>query len=432
MQVLTDTLIAGLQPPASGREEIADARCIGLALRVTATGAKSFSFKFRMRGRGVQRITLGSYPALGLAKARRTADAMRRDVADGKDPATERREQRTGGRTFDKLAARYLAEHANRHKRPGPAAADERNLRLHVLPKWAKRDYLGIKRADVVTLIEGIVAAGTPTLANRCQALISKVFSFAIDAGLRADNPCARMARRGAEKVGERVLSDAEIRLFWPLILEPADARRTGLGLRLALLTGARVTEIAGMSRDELHAIDMPNGAEWRRPGARIKNKLDHILPLAPLARATVIELLGMIEPGERFLFPTRSAKRSGPMRGNSLTQAMEYFAKRLTRGAFGDQGDAARTWGADVPSPHDLRRTLETRMASLGIHREHRDRVLNHVEQGVGARHYDKYDYRSEKLAALSKWESLLATILAGEELAGTVVALADRRTAT
>jgi hypothetical protein len=74
MRILTDTFIAKTRPPAIGRLEIADARCIGLAVRVTPAGHKSFTFKYRMRGRGVQRVTLGTYPALSLAKARAATD----------------------------------------------------------------------------------------------------------------------------------------------------------------------------------------------------------------------------------------------------------------------------------------------------------------------------------------------------------------------
>jgi integrase len=84
---------------------------------------------------------------------------------------------------------------------------------------------------------------------------------------------------------------------------------------------------------------------------------------------------------------------------------------------------DAARaTWAADPPSPHDLRRTVETRLAAIGIPEEIRDRVLNHAPQGVGAKHYNKHDYINEKRAALGRWESLLGTILHG---GGVVVPL-------
>ena len=346
-KTLTDAFIARLAAPTTGRTEVADTRCVGLTLRVTSNGVKSWSFRFRARGAtSPSRVTLGIYPDIGLGKAREQAAAMRRAVAIGVDPAEHKRESRGGAKMFGALADRYLKEHADRHKRPASAAADHRNLNKHVLPKWRNRPYASIRRADVIELVEGIIGAGKSTLANRVQALISKIFSFAVDASLRDDNPCHRLKRRGAEKTGRRVLSDAEIPLFWNGIVIPAHVRRTGLGLRLAFLTGCRVSEIAGISRAELHDIGSPANAAWLIPGTRTKNKRDHLVPLAPLAREVVLELLATIEPGEQYLFPTRSRQRSGPVRGNTLSQFMSYFARRTT----GDD-DAAKTWRADPPS---------------------------------------------------------------------------------
>jgi integrase len=182
----------------------------------------------------------------------------------------------------------------------------------------------------------------------------------ALDADLVEANPCHRLKKRGVENVGRRVLSDSEIRLFWSGIVEPERSRRTGLGLRLALLLGARVGEIAGLARCELAHIDDPARAAWTIPATRVKNGRDHLLPLPPLARDTVLELLSLIGPDEQFLFPTRSGRRNGPMRSNSLTQAMDFFSKRVARDS------REKTWDAEPPTPHDLRRTLETRLAEL------------------------------------------------------------------
>src|SRR5205823_6578619 len=100
-KILTDAFIAKLTPPASGRIEIADLRCSGLAIRVTSNGAKSWSFRYRARGASaVSRLTLGSYPEIGLSRARKQANDMRGIVAEGGNPVVERREQRSGNRTF--------------------------------------------------------------------------------------------------------------------------------------------------------------------------------------------------------------------------------------------------------------------------------------------------------------------------------------------
>jgi integrase len=420
-KVLTDAFLRLVKPPAAGRHEFRDAGCRGLVLRITAGGVKSWSFRFRDAAGKQSRATIGEYPTVGLKRARSRADAMRRLVSEGGNPVEQKRAERAGGaaKTFGALAERYLAEHSRRHKRSHKA--DERNLRKHVLPQWRGRAFAGIKRADVIELVERLISAGKPTLANRVQSLVSAIFTFAMDAALVEGNPCHRLRKRGLERVGRRVLSDAEIRLFWKDIVEPSRARRVGLGLRLALLTGARVGEIAGISRAELDHLADPVRATWIIPGARTKNTRDHLIPLSPLARDTVLDLLATIEQSEQFLFPTRSRQRSGPMRGNTLTQAMDYFGERLAGNA-----DAIRAWKADRPTPHDLRRTAGTRLAELRIPKEIRDRVLNHIASDVDSKHYNLHDYADEKRDALNRWATLVEGIVTGSD--GKVVPIAPR----
>src|SRR5262249_39580549 len=143
------------------------------------------------------------------------------------------------------------------------------NLKLHVLPKWKSKQIDSIRRADVIELVEGIVADGKPVLANRVQALISSIFSFALDADVIAANPCARLRKRGEEIAGTRVLSDDEIRLFWRRSVLPPVSRGLGLALRLELLTGARPSEAAEISLKELAGLDKPDAAAWTIPAER-------------------------------------------------------------------------------------------------------------------------------------------------------------------
>ena len=117
---LTDAFVRSVKPPASGRLEISDMRCAGLALRITPNGVKSWAFRFRDRTTGRPgRATIGQYPAVGLTAARASADAMRRDTANGINPAARKQQDRAtaGAKAFGALAERYLIEHARRHKR---------------------------------------------------------------------------------------------------------------------------------------------------------------------------------------------------------------------------------------------------------------------------------------------------------------------------
>jgi integrase len=407
-QILTDALCR-TKPPRSGRLEIADLRQAGLVLRITSNGARSFAYRFRHpHTRKTLRATIGAYPATTLESARKRAKEMAAQVASGTSPIDVRAAERVAAptRTFEALAARYLREHAERHKRPRSAEEDRRNLAVHVLPRWAKRDFRAIRRADVIELIESIVAAGKHAAGNRVHSLISKIFSFAIDADLLEANPAARLRKRGVEKVGRRVLDDNEIKIFWRSIVLPPVSRSVGLALRLALLTATRASEIAGARKAEFQDLDNPGQAAWLVPGERAKNKRDHLVPLAPLAVETVksaIELTGDSE----FLFPTRLT-RGGPIDRHTLTVAMVRFAESL-------KGPTAKTWQQEIPTPHDLRRTCNSRFAKMGIPKEIRDRALNHITslRDPESKHYNLYEFQAEKRAALARWAAEIEGII-------------------
>jgi integrase len=103
----------------------------------------------------------------------------------------------------------------------------------------------------------------------------------------------------------------------------------------------------------------------------------------------------------------------------------MDYFGRRLTGDAI-----AVRTWRAEPPTPHDLRRTVETRLAELRIPKEIRDRVLNHAPGDVGSKHYNLHDYADEKRDALNRWATLVNALVTG--MTANVVPLSDPRVGT
>jgi integrase len=381
------------KPPVRGRLEIADMRQVGLVLRVTSRGARTFAFRFRHPvTRKTLRATIGTYPATGLEAARKRARDMATMVEAGQNPIDVKQAERDHApkRTFNALGSRYIKEHAERHKRPRSAEEDRRNLAVHILPKWGKRDFRGIRRADIIELIESIVGAGTHAAANRVHSLISKIFSFAVDAGLLDANPAARLKKRGVEKVRPRTLTDPEILLFWHGIIAKPVSLTVGLALRLALLTGTRASEIAGARKAEFHDLDDHKNASWLIPGSRTKNKRDHLVPLSALALSTVKAAFELTGDNYEFLFPTK-LNNGNAIDRHALTTAMARFCKG---------------W-KEPPSPHDLRRTVNTRLAKMGVVKEVRDRALNHVTglRDPEARHYNRYEFKREKRVALERW---------------------------
>jgi integrase len=406
-KALTDSFCRNVDPPPIGRDEYADLRCAGLAFRVTAKNSRSWCFRFRdPLTRVTSRATIGTYPDVGLSDARMRADALRAAVASGKNPVEQERAGRAaaGQRSFAAIAERFMAEHSRRKKRSSDA--DERNLKLHVLPKWKSKQIDSIRRADVIELVEGIVADDKPVLANRVQALISSIFSFALDADVIAANPCARLRKRGEEIAGTRVLSDDEIRLFWRRSILPPVSHGLGLALRLELLTGARPSEAAEIALKELAGLDKPDAATWTIPAERTKNQRIHLVPLVPMAVVLINSALELVDDDADHLFP--SPTKRGSIDGHSLAVAMRRMVEsdKLT-------GAGSKSWREHPPTPHDLRRTFATRLAELGVAKEDRDACLNHIPADVGSKHYDQYERAKEKRSALELWAAKLSEII-------------------
>ena len=137
------------------------------------------------------------------------------------------------------------------------------------------------------------------------------------------------------------------------------------------MLTAARAAKSLARERPNFKISTILEHAAWLVPGERAKNKRDHLIPLAPLAVETVKSAIELSGDGE-FLFPTRLG-RGGPIDRHTLTVAMVRFAKSL-------KGPTAKTWQQEIPTPHDLRRSCNSRLARMGIPKEIRDRTLNHI----------------------------------------------------
>jgi integrase len=416
---LTDTRIRALPHPASGQVDVADSRSPGLFLRVSAT-SKRWLFRFTCPNTGKRsRVALAKYPDLGLAAARERADRLRGMIAKGQNPVERKARERVEApqRTFGALAERYLNEHAKRFKKS--ADADDRNLRLHVLPRWGERSYASINRGDIIALIEQLIADDKPVLANRVTALVSKVFAFAVDVGLLDHSPATRLRKRAKESAKTRTLDDAEIRLFWSRIMSPPVSPAIGLALRLSLLTGLRAGEVARIHRKEIIDITDTEKAALLIGGERTKNARAHLMPLSATARRIVLDALELAGDRSDYLFPNRvnDEEATDP---HTLSKAMSRFAADLA-----DDASGAATWKANAPTPHDLRRSFATKLSSLGIAKEVRDALMNHAATDIGSRVYDQYQKLPEKRHAVNLWATALSAILEGKGSDAKVVRL-------
>ena len=276
-------------------------------------------------------------------------------------------------------------------------------LRREVEPFWGSRKAKDVTRRDIIQLLDDIVERGSPVMANRCLAVIRRMFRFAIQKDILGASPCVEIEKPAKETPRDRVLRPSEIRTFW----NGLDGAKMNAGVRLALrfmlVTAQRRGEVGGAPWSE---FDLEEGL-WEIPAARTKNQRAHRVPLSALA-VTLLEEIRDAGEGSEWLFPSRKP-------GQPIDPQVIYHALRTN----------LETIGIEQFSPHDLRRTAASHMTELGTPRLVVEKVLNHADTSVAAV-YDRYDYASEKRRALEGWATRLSEIVSGETKdAGKVVSL-------
>ena len=384
---LTERFLQTIKPPATGRIEFYDQTVKGLSVRVTATGSITFALFYRLpNDRQKRRVTLGQYPALTLGEARQQARATLLAAAKGNDPGAEQKAAKRAPTLAD-LLNEFWERELSRKK---SGAEMRRLLEKDALPAWGQRRVRDITRRDVVVLLDKVRDRGAPVTANRLLGRLTRLFHFACERGILDESPCTRL-KKGEEQPRERVLTDTELAAFWQGLDATGMHPATALALRLILVTGQRPGEVSGMTWTEI------DGSWWTIPAERTKNGCDHRVPLTPLAQALIAQ--ARVLAGESaYVFPSpRQNGKDKPLAVRSLSRAIDRKYERLGIGKF---------------VPHDLRRSVRTRLAELGVDDIVAERILNHRLQGL-VRVYNRHDYDAEKRTALERWERHLHNII-------------------
>jgi integrase len=374
--------------PGPARREIPDGKERGLYLVVQPTGAMSWAFRYRIHGRP-QKMTVGPYPAVGLAKARAEAARAKVSLADDDDPAAARRAARaakSATRSSEDSVEKVLADFISLYAKPNTRdwRGSERHLKQFA-EAWKGRPLAAIGKAEIHRVLDSIVARGAPVGANRAFAQLRKMFRWAVSRGLLDRSPCDGIDPPSAEMSRDRVLDTEELNLVW---------RAAGdLGfpfgpiVRLLVLTGQRRSEVAGM---EWREIDLDR-ATWTIPAARSKNRRQHAVPLSPEA----VEIIKAVPrfSGSRFVFSPGETAPSGYSRAKArLDERIEEV----------NGGESLAPWIF-----HDIRRSVASGLAGLGVNLPIIERILNHVSGSfagiVGI--YQRYDFAAEMRGAMERW---------------------------
>jgi hypothetical protein len=210
---LTERKIEALTVENGGRDRlIFDDAQRGLAVRVTATGSRTFLCQYSLHGKK-WRVPLGSCAALSLADARDAAATIMGDLAKGRNPAEERKETAAAERAKrvrDRLTLRALIDDWNRVHLAGRRAsyAAEAVRALHSAFADALDDAAeDLDRAAVVRALDALTrrhkrkdASGKPkgtAMTGRTAAYGRAAFGWAVKRGMVASirSPICRSPR---------------------------------------------------------------------------------------------------------------------------------------------------------------------------------------------------------------------------------------------
>jgi integrase len=393
---LTDLAVAKLRPPKRGKYSwTPDALLPSFGIRTYTTGRKVWGITRRWDGAkhpSFRRID--DYPDMGLADARTRAREILADpesIASADDPA-EPEQVEQSDQTFATLAEQFLAHgRTKRGRELRPATKKEYRRALMVYACGLQsRPIQDIRRADAADLIRTTATKRGATTAMRTRAAGSRFYSWLIANGKVEHNPFTGTEGYDVPK-RDRVLSDGEIAAIWA---ETEGRHDFNMVVRLCLWTGCRRSEAGGMRWSEL--VD----GVWLLPGSRTKNHRPLALPLPRQA-------LGALEGWHRFVGRDLVFGR-GPTGFQAWSQSKRRLDIRLGYlTADGKPVKGRMSWDL-----HDARRTVETRMAGLGIPKEHVNKVLNHAAGPVTAA-YDQWSYLPEERAALRTWADKLERII-------------------
>ncbi len=372
----------------------------GFCCKITPTGKRAYLLYYRTKEGQQRKPKLGDHGAITCEQARVIATKILGEVAAGKDPSQNKREEQQAP-TMGMLCERYLKEYANIRKKQGSVENDKRFIATYILPTFGTKKVTALTRADVIKLHHKL--SDTPYNANRLLACLSKMMNLAEKWGWRPDgtNPC-RHVEKYKETKRERFLSQQELlTLAEVLVALEAEGRELPAvlyAIRLLILTGCRRNEVLTLKRSymdwEKGVINLPDSKTGKKT-----------IFLSPVA----LELIQSIPVQENNPYLIMGAKT-----GNHLVN-LEKPWRRIRKLA-----------GLEDVRLHDLRHTYASIGAAMGLSLPMIGKLLGHAQVQTTARYAHLAD-NPLKQASSSIGSELMAA-MSGKS-SGEVILLHERK---
>ena len=364
---LTDITIRNLKPDLV-RREIPDPGATGLYLVLQPSGVRSFAVRYRFNSKSIK-LTVGKFPTMTLADARKAAADAQAALARGANPATTKQTAKVKAmeaqaNTVASVCAKYLArEHAK--LRISTASQRESIFRRLVYPAIGERPIGSVRRSELTAMLDKIEDASGPRMADVALAVLRRVFTWH---ALRDDNFLSPIVRgmnrqKSAEHRRSRILDDDELRAVWAATEDNAPFSAL---IRFLLSTSARRNEAAAMKHEEVDAAGI-----WVLPASRSKSKTEIARPLSKAALKILAEQPRI--DGCDYVFTSTGI---GPFRSYP-NEKQKLDAKS----------------GVVGYTIHDLRRTARSLLSRAGVNADVAERCLGHAMPGIRAT-YDRHRY--------------------------------------
>lgn len=320
------------------------------------------------------RKTLGRYPDLPLAEARKQAKQLISAAALGEGVFAPQAQ----AVLFEEAKARFLKDCEGRNK-PRTVADYKRLLNKHFT---FKSNLDAIDRQKVMKVISGL--SSTPSEQSHAYVAIRTMMNWCVRHGLIETSVVPKIKQNTKQR--NHVLCDDELREVYLHALEAPFP--FGAIIQLLILTGQRRTEISSLRRSWIFGdtISYPEGFT--------KNKREHRLPLSPLAQQVIGRL---------------------PDTGDLLFSSANDFEKPFTTWAWNKARFDEGLEGVEHYTIHDLRRTFSTIHAKIGTPIHVTEKLLNHVSgtiSGVAAI-YNRHSYMDEMREAVDRYDEYLTDLI-------------------
>ncbi len=388
---LTDTKIRSLRPKEA-RYRVSDTG--GLLLEIMPSGSKIWRFRYQLHGVRHPALTIGSYPEIGLADARKQRDEWAALVARGESPKRVVQAAKAEKRnTVAAFGGEWLNDQIE-GKSESYKTTMRRLMEKDVFPLLGKLPLTEVKPADIMDLCDRIKSRGSPKMALLTRNALRRMYDFAIARQLAETNPAAALVARfiATEESRTRVLSPEEIGRVLRTIYASDIRRALKLALHLLLITMVRKSELIEARWDE---FDL-DAALWNIPAERMKKDRPHRVFLSRQALELLRELRSLSGHSE-YLFPSTRGADERPISKSTLNTAVRALSMEVQHFVL-----------------HDFRRTASTHLHEMGHSSDAIEMALAHKIKGIKGV-YNRAEYAEQRREILQAWADFVHAQLEG-----------------